>query len=574
MGEQFSADLDVLRDQALGFDRVGAEVAASVQRLLTSLSAAGAPWGDDDGGKAFAASYLPEFQQVRTDLNTLAQIAQQTGADLRRLADNFENQDLVNRQTIGSQATTPRQILRSPSGAVPNSAGNSPVTTTSAPPAAISTPTSETNPTQTPGTGYRGTAMGGQQNASSAADPAAGASGSTAPGTGGPGSGQPGSEQPGSGPDSTSPQAGADGADTGPTDSEAAAGIDPGGVTSAADRPAPGTSATEPVSRTPRSATRADATAGGSAAGNAPEHEQRSPGSSPRGPGRSAARPAGRSDRPERQVSQSSSARPGESLAARLARELAERHGVDAFGFETPGVADDVLIELAAAVDDVLSRYPAISLAAVGIDDLPDGENTRLHWDSESPADPADLRARVFADTPAQPATPGPAPARLTVATHAATDPERLREETAIAERAGLLAPGCARRPVYSSIVRELGTALDLAGGFRARTTASRQLLTACLPGLSPADRESLRRTVSGFREWRSQLRGRSFPNGRFDPATALPEAFTDVVLNGPLAAPPAVVLHDHLVEAADSMGHHRQRLPGDRGVGRAGLPE
>ncbi|WP_280295561.1 hypothetical protein [Nocardia abscessus] len=58
---------------------------------------------------------------------------------------------------------------------------------------------------------------------------------------------------------------------------------------------------------------------------------------------------------------------------------------------------------------------------------------------------------------------------------------------------------------------------------------------------------------VSGFQEWRSQLSGRSFDRGRFDPSAALAEAFTDVGLNAARAAPPAQVLHRLLVTTANS---------------------
>lgn len=264
-------------------------------------------------------------------------------------------------------------------------------------------------------------------------------------------------------------------------------------------------------------------------------------------PGRPTARPDQKDEKPDRKVNAS-----GESVAARLARELAERHGVRAFGFDTPGVAVEVLTEIVAAVDDVLPRYPQIALRAIGIEELTDGGTALLEWDSVTAPD----AARDFDGAPDQ-HLPGAAEtlptARIVLALRAATDPQQLQQTVTAADNAGLLAPGCARRPVYSSIVRELGRALDGAGRFRARGAARRALLTAYLPQLNPEDKTSLNRTVSGFQEWRSRLSGHSFDRGRFQPAAALAEAFTDVVLNATQAAPPAQVLHRLLVTTANS---------------------
>jgi hypothetical protein len=52
MVEQFSADLDRLRTIAPGFDRIGADVAATVRQLRAVLAMDAAPWGNDDTGRA------------------------------------------------------------------------------------------------------------------------------------------------------------------------------------------------------------------------------------------------------------------------------------------------------------------------------------------------------------------------------------------------------------------------------------------------------------------------------------------------------------------------------------------
>ncbi|MQY25300.1 WXG100 family type VII secretion target [Nocardia aurantia] len=574
MGEQFSADLDALRDHAAAFDRIGAEVYTAVQRLLSALEAGGAPWGNDDTGKAFADSYVPEYQQTRTNLNDLAQVARQSGSDLRQLADNFENQDLIGGRHLRdspisqsaiaprySNDTAPITVMNSPSGSAPTG-GTTASSTPSAPAGTIGNPAG----ISAPGSGDRFAPSehdGGARHAGPAGADADSGSRRAA------------DSDRNSAPDESDSPATGNPTGAGESDEPGVSGA--AGAAPAAEIPAPTTPSWSDATterrtgRTPWNTARGPATgpAMDGAAGTAPRDGSAE--TSPRGPGRPAARPAGRSDRPGRRTAEPVPPRSGESVAARLVRELAERHGVTAFGFDTPAVPDEVLFEIVAAVDDVLPRYPMIVLGAIGIAALPEGETTRLEWDTEPAPASAAVRPRVFTDTPARRITIGPPPARITLSANAATDPEALRQETSAAVRAGLIASGSARRPVYSSIVREMGGALDLAGDFRARRATQRGLLSAYLPGLPAADRASLRRTVSGFREWRAQLSGRSFVAGRLAPAAALSEAFTEVALNSAQAAPPARVLHDLLVDAAEASGRHRDRASGTGARTRAG---
>ncbi|WP_280309698.1 WXG100 family type VII secretion target [Nocardia abscessus] len=534
MGETFSVDPDRLREHAPRFDLIGADVAATVRKLRTALAEEGEPWGNDDAGRAFAESYVPEHERTMADLNSLVEALQQAGTDLRHLAENFENQDravgqrirdaadgLQNDPTsvpVRDNATLTHRLGPSvtdvPTVAQP-SAG-SPVPTTGAPagprqpasaaaPPADRSPHSSTTPAHTPGTSDDGSTPG-QRPGQAEGNPH--------------GDDHRGTEQPGLPGPSLNPARQADAALTRPAPGvrpsspwtkAAAAAKQPGAeqVATAKQRggAAPSTPWSNPSAARPPRVSAPDAG---------------TPGSPPRMPGRPPARPDQKDEKQNQKVAGS-----GESVAARLARELAERHGVRAFGFDLPDVPVEVLTEIVAAVDDVLPRYPQIALRAIGIEERTEGEVALLEWDS--------------------------AGARIVLAARAATDPAQLEQTVTAAENAGLLASGCAQRPVYSSIVRELGRALDGAGGFRARPAAQRALLTAYLPQLSPEDKGSLNRTVSGFQEWRSQLSGRSFDRGRFDPSAALAEAFTDVVLNAARAAQPAQVLHRLLVTTANS---------------------
>ncbi|WP_157170976.1 WXG100 family type VII secretion target [Nocardia araoensis] len=544
MGEIFSVDPDQLREHAPRFDAIGAAVAATVQKLRTTLAGEGRPWGNDDAGRAFAESYVPEHQRTMGDLQTLVEVVQQAGTDLRHLAENFENQDRAVGQRIHGVAdalqhdanptpvrdntaltqrvapsATDVPTIAQPTFGNPVRAAAEPTVVPRQPayataPSTDRSPRSSAPPARTPGTPEDGSAADRQPSRTE-----------KNPGT----PDQAGPEQPGSPGTSVSPARRADAALTRPTQDSR--------------RSSPWTNAAAATKR----ATAAQAAAGkhaGTAAGSTPwstagggrpprisAPDTGTPGSPPRTPGRLTPRPDQKDGKTNRKVDGSA-----ESIAARLARELAERHGVRAFGFDTPGVPVELLTEIVAAVDDVLPGYPQIPLRAIGIDHLAGGEATVLEWEPAS--------------TPGASGESSPT-ARIVLSLQAATDPKQLSEAVGAADHAGLLAPGCAQRPVYSSIVRELGRALDRAGGLRARTTAQRALLMAYLQQLTPEDKGPLNGTVSGFREWRSRLSGRSFDRGRFHPAAALAEAFTDVVLNGALAAPPAQVLHRLLVTTA-----------------------
>ncbi|WP_040694195.1 WXG100 family type VII secretion target [Nocardia vinacea] len=532
MGERFSADGDRLRDLAPHFDHIGADVLKAVKQLRDTLAHEGEPWGDDDAGRAFADSYLPERQRTMSDLDSLVQVLQQSGSDLRQLAANFESLDLDNAKLINNLANqTSNEVvpqLSTNGTLVPQLRTGATTMPPPTRPSAIDAETANgaphanevaTTPTPTP----TGTAV----------PTGASSSGSQQPG-------RSARDERGVNPtDANVPGSGARPSAGGPSRSgdQAVSGIDAARQAEAArERARAEARAAAAAAVANKSSTAAPSTTPWSKGGSGGPPKVSAPGSessAPRMPGRPVAKPPVS----ERKSDKSKAGDSPESLAARLARELAERHGVRAFGFESPGVGDDVLTQLVAAVDDVLPEYPKIDLRAIGIDELPDGELTRLEWDS----DPGPDGPVLFT-------------ARIVLGLWAATDPEYLAQTIAGAERGGMLARGCAQRPVYSSIVRELGGALDVAGGFRARVAAHRALVTAYLPLLASEERGSLSRTVSGFRAWRSRLSGRSFHRGRFEPAAALAEAFTEVVMTKQ-AVPPAQVLHQVLVVAAESVG-------------------
>ncbi len=127
VGETFSADTDGLRERAPQFDVIGAEVAETVRTLRAALSSAGEPWGKDDAGRAFAETYVPEHKRAMSDLESLVEVLQQAGPDLRNLAESFDSQDRAVAQRVNNAAvpirhdyTSVRRTVRRPSaGTIP-----------------------------------------------------------------------------------------------------------------------------------------------------------------------------------------------------------------------------------------------------------------------------------------------------------------------------------------------------------------------------------------------------------------------------------------------------------------------
>ncbi|MBF6171556.1 hypothetical protein [Nocardia blacklockiae] len=532
MGETFSADTDGLRERAPQFDEIGAEVAETVRTLRAALAGEGEPWGKDDAGRAFAETYVPEHKRAMSDLDSLVEVLQQAGPDLRNLAESFDSQDRAVGQRVNNAAVPIRHDYTSvPSYGTTPVHGNSPTANTPATqPAAQSVPRTTAAPTQRTLAGPATTSSPGSPHSPNGTSDTP--QGKSAPGqqsgdgeNTGPRRDNPGSERP---------------------DAPGAGGHSALPADAASARPAQANRPSSPWTK-PTVAAKPDATAGQRAAaaqrgGSTPwtrpaagrprvsAPDSGSPGSPPRGPGRAPGRPDRKAEKANRTADASA-----ESAATRLARELAERHGLRVFGFELPGVPIEVLTEIVAAVDDVLPHYPRTALRAIGIEELPDGEPARLE------------RAMPGEVSPEEPFG-----TRIVLATRTAIDPEYARHAAA-SGGTDRLAAECARRPVYSTIVRKFGSALDRAGGGRARRSAHRTLLEAYLPQVHPEHRGSLRHMTSGFRTWRSQLSEKSFDHTRFQPEPALSEAFTDVVLNAGRATPPAQVLHRLLVATANS---------------------
>ncbi|WP_063034683.1 hypothetical protein [Nocardia grenadensis] len=545
MADQFWAEPDKLHAVAPEYDRIGAAASEIMQRLREAVHLTGVPWGTDDTGRAFAETYCPDEQQALRDLDDLVRALNRRGDELRAVTAVFEGGDLA----------SARDIART--GAVPDirETGQPAIVRKSDPTALVTGPSTVTgsqHPAEYPAgvdplpqpahrvgehtpTGSSADRLHGHADAGAALDgSAAGRASGGSVDAASAGARYPENHSHGAPAQpapldrtqrtgrTTRPKLEATGVGRGDSGAR-------GGHRTAIVPADSSTSTTASAGRgksSPWSTTTGTRMPVSAPAVSEPPPRLPTPPTPPR-PGRTA-RPA-RADVQE----------PAESLADRLTMELAERHGVRAFGFAAPGISGEVLIEVASAVDELMTRYPVIRLSAIGFGEL---------------AGTGPVEFDGYPDCP-----------RITLSLQAATEPATLRQTITAAEHAGLLAAGCAERPLYSLIARELGALLDSTGDLRARRNAQRALIAAYLSGVDPYERYSLRRTVTGYRRWRDQLPGRSFRGSQLDPAAALSEAFTGVVLAPDRAAPATKVLFELLVSSADlrpaDAGRSRSRL-------------
>ncbi|WP_433680402.1 hypothetical protein [Nocardia sp. CA-119907] len=188
-----------------------------------------------------------------------------------------------------------------------------------------------------------------------------------------------------------------------------------------------------------------------------------------------------------------------------IAVEMAARHELEISGFHAARVDIYVVREIAAAIDDMLGKYP-IALRGIAITDPDDGVGAVRGGSLETPRSESRAIWMVLH---------GPTVATLVPPTGNAPPRRWLRKRRA------------ADRPVYAAVVREFGCALEVAGDFRARQEAQRRLVTESLRGSNDLTYSPL------------------------DPGPALVDAFTEVALHGDRAGKLAKELHDILVKMA-----------------------
>ena len=419
-------DLNRLRALSSELADIASEAESALQQLQTALSGQLAPWGNDDLGKQFAKTYVPDENNGLADFRATVQSIGDVGGQLNVAAADFSAADHDSSRMISNAAAelNPPFPTAAVASSWPSRAGPG-----SGSPIGAAASDGALSPSAGPG---------GSSSGVPRANNDVGANGSSA-NTGSPEDGQTASGTPQSGSASSEPLDSPSGAPRIATPAEETPQQSGAVATKsspvAGSASAAGSGITAPTaSTTPweRAAAQPDTPQSGSV---------RPPTSGRGAPPRigNTARPADarKSGRSQPQPKSDPAAEP---LGVRVARALASKYGLDVSGFDAPGIGDTVFQQFAAAVDEVLTASPAIALSGVAIGELLDGEPTRIVW-------AADFERTEQA-------------AILTLNVTAARDLPWLTE-TVRAVRSSQSILRSTEQPVYSTIKRELERILD-----------------------------------------------------------------------------------------------------------------
>lgn len=576
MSRALWVDPEQLRARAAAFQEIGDEVRQVVTQLQAALSAEGRWWGDDESGAAFGQHYEPDANKAITALRDIAAALHGFGAQVSEAADTVVAVDQAAGGQVENAVAAADLGPRLPGdGSVPRLWRESPVIGTpalAAPKSAASPGTSEPVDTPVSGTSPGSTDTGdrtpevdrdrfdragdgldsagdGLDSAREGLPPEAPTVPDEGPRTGSPVTGRNEQRLPDRGPTPKEsvravrePHVGRDGSSAGlgrrntadlggPRRGDAR----PPAVSAVGDRKPPSTpwvGNADPSGSAPGRPS--PAAAPGNRDGGKPTKDDKPA---------SGRRPTDGGRRPG--AADPTAGPRAESTLTRVARGLAERHGVAVAGFDNRDLDEAVVGEFLEAIDDVLTRYPVITVRGVEIGSVA-GDRV-VCVDPREPDPDAERAAPEWG---------------VTIDGEQAANPARLVEILRKKRRPGATVPGAETRVVYEATVREFGRAFDRAGDRSARGRAQRTLIAEYLSGDTEYRGTSLARVVAGYRRWRDQLRGCSFDKGVFDPGAALEDAFTDVMLNGDKAAEPAKTLCRLLTdtaEAATRMGHTRE---------------
>lgn len=518
---EFHFDPDRIRRQGALLGELGDRVGGTYAGLRDNLAEADGCWGDDDLGVAFAESFTPGADQLLANLRAMQESLRETA---RGLIDATRSVEDADQNIAGRTDREPGEPSRSDPGPAVGAPQPSQVTPSLTPGADVSP---AAPPASSPPPAPPQTATPDVENSSGGplSDP----------------SGQPArTEQPTSdagrsaGPDEAGEQAPARGASDSSPPSRGAASPATGDRRPEEHRGTPA-AVPPPLAENNLPRTR-DGLSGSDSRRAAQAGRQATPWTTPprTAPGGHAAEepgrpPAPRSDappprergqgRPDRdRTAQRPVGRPGASaVLGWLARTLTERHAVEVTGFDLPGVEDTAVREFAAAVDRVLTDYPAVVLDRVAVADL-GGDGSPVRWERESRDDRAPAVRSITLD---QNVARAPAP------------------------------PGL---QVYAATVRELAAALDAAGSGVVGRRVQRILIAEYLRRAA-GRYTTLGEVVRGYRRWRDELNENLGGADEFDVQRALGCAFADVVLHGARASAQAQVLHAALATAASPPG-------------------
>ncbi|MFI6960107.1 hypothetical protein ACIBJI_42430 [Nocardia sp. NPDC050408] len=545
MAESLWADLDAMRTSSAHLDGVADEVARMVADLKADLAREGEFWGDDDPGKMIAESYVPGADRAMEGMQNLAEAVRAIQSQLASAAETLAQQDLGAAKHVGNANPTTLATDLDGSGTggyrtpistptvQPTSQGSIPVsnpdsTTTDRP--TVDAPAAQHESAQSPSAQAPSAQSPSENSATPQSDSPADNDGRNADMNGN--GGTDGSQEPASDSESTGTTAAPGSTSAAPATNAAAASAgaranpvsakESGSAARTAGTPWSGNPTNTPWSKSPAAPSPAASSPTSSPSNGAPPRV-----SPPRPGGRpSTEKDAAKKGKQKRTAPQRAVARRAEtdSEAMRIATEMAARHNLEIRGFETAGIHEKTMREMAAALDAVLQRY-TVPLHGIEITDLAGAasrvENRNTTVESDDPA-PWIVLDRVTTANSHLPGVTAPRSPKV-------DQPER---------------------PMYATMVRALGGVLDVSGGFRARVEAQRTLITEYLR-VHGAKGDTLARVVTGYKLWRSALGDNSFRNGVFAPSVALADAFTAVELDGEAASGPAKTLHRLLVTMA-----------------------
>ncbi|WP_063060755.1 WXG100 family type VII secretion target [Nocardia sienata] len=550
MSQPLWLDPGELHASAAELDQVAAETAQMVAELKEAFAREGECWGGDKPGNAFAEGYLPSTEQSMAGFEDLVNSARAMSAGLRAAADTFTEADRAG----GTQLRDAAAAWSGPVGSVPVAAA--PAARASAPDTADRAAPADRQPLVSGRSTGNSSAGDPESRATNDAEPAA------AGGTEQPQPVRSGPEPVRTGPDpargqSEPPQAGSAEPSSGKRVPEDPLEQPPTLALPWAS--APGVSALRSIdaglTTAPESSKPVAARAEASRAATGTPWSSTAP-SSPR-PGSAAPQenqipprtvPPRTADRPPTQAKPDADSRrnppPRARVAARprretgdaameILRDMALRHDLEIVGFETAGIAEHTAQEIADAVDTVVTAYPVILR---GLEVAEGGPPSRVENRNEAVADPA--------------ATSSLSPQPWIVLSDAAAADPGVLGGNGPAGHAAAVREVLRQRPMYVTVLLELGHALDLTGGLCARAQAQRALITEYLR-ISGAQGERLGRIVSGYKSWRAELGGYCFDDGAFSPGRALAAGFAAVEVDSAAAPASARTLHRLLVALA-----------------------
>ncbi|MFI7667858.1 hypothetical protein [Nocardia sp. NPDC049526] len=547
MGQSLHIDPDRLHALITELAAVAESAHQDLAELKNALAREGKPWGDDEPGRMVGDAYEPQAKKGLEGYHNLVENLRGLSKGVSEVGDALHDQDQNSGQQIRNTGSNPPVSVapdttwtgtnapRTSSPATDSGAYTDNGNTTPTLPGA-SSPTSSTQPSSTPSpypqpetTGYnpigQPTPFGQQPVYPDSSTPLSEPDSTPEPAA---------QTSTGDGENATtSPQLTGDSAPVVPGATPSAATVPPRtGDTGVAEKPA-GT----PWSRTPGTALPAipSGTPWARSGARPPAQVFAPP---PTGVGPAQPTDRKREDKPRKKKRDSTAAElvraPTDAAALAAAHELADRHELRIVGFDTSGIGQEMVAQLAAAIDDILGKYPFIELGGIEITEL-EGRISQVTRDrGDEGTESASTGSWILLD-------------RTLV-----TNPAQFSEKVYAAIQSGNSVAGSEERPMYSTIVGDLGRIMTEQAGQPIQRLAQRSLITEYqrINGLWDAG-DTLARIVGGYRRWRDQLGGNSIVDGRFQPHAALVAAFAEVELRGDDACGPARVLYRLLVEGA-----------------------